>query len=205
MVKRYIDEQDFIRRYLAGEPQNSLVKSFGISKRRARSILLSAEIEIRDRRRSTEGMSVEQRYAFYTDKSDANGCWPWTGTRNVRGYGIINIDRKTHLAHRYGHELLIGPIPIVTPCILHICDNPPCQNPEHWRLGTRTDNAADRDAKGRTQQGMTHWAAQLTDEQVTEIRRRYAAGGVFQRELAVEFGISSAYVCQLTKRTRRSN
>lgn len=34
-------------------------------------------------------------------------------------------------------------------CVLHKCDNPPCCNTEHLFLGTRADNNADRDKKGR--------------------------------------------------------
>ena len=34
-------------------------------------------------------------------------------------------------------------------CVLHTCDTPACVNPSHLFLGTKTDNAKDRDAKGR--------------------------------------------------------
>jgi len=45
----------------------------------------------------------------------------------------------------------------------------------------------------------------LTDEQVQEIRTRYAAGGVTQRALAAEYGIDQGYLCALVKRRDRKD
>lgn len=86
----------------------------------------------------------------------------------------------------------------------HRCDNPPCINPEHLFLGTRGDNNRDALAKGRTLNGENKIQHKLTDEQVGQIRSRYAAGGISQSSLASEFGVSQQLVSDLVRGTRRS-
>jgi hypothetical protein len=45
-------------------------------------------------------------------------------------------------------EKIHGPIPEGL-WLLHSCDNPRCINPEHWFLGTASDNIKDTVKKGR--------------------------------------------------------
>lgn len=52
------------------------------------------------------------------------------------------------LAHRFSYELATGE-DITGLFVLHSCDNPPCCNPAHLRVGTQKDNMADARAKGR--------------------------------------------------------
>jgi hypothetical protein len=79
----------------------------------------------------------------------ANPCDEWTGLRDEQGYGRVYVSgRGAVRAHRLAWETAYGPIPDGL-CVLHTCDNPPCRNVEHLFLGTRTDNAADRESKGR--------------------------------------------------------
>ena len=67
-----------------------------------------------------------------------SGCWEWQGSRLPSGYG--------RLGHRYVHramyEVSHGPIPDGL-FVLHACDNPPCCNPDHLRVGTAKDNSRD--------------------------------------------------------------
>jgi hypothetical protein len=77
-----------------------------------------------------------------------NGCLEWTGSRLPRGYGHLKAAGKDRYAHRLTWELAHGPIPDGM-YVCHTCDNPPCCEITHLWLGTPTDNAADRDAKGR--------------------------------------------------------
>ncbi len=82
----------------------------------------------------------------------ASGCWEWTGTRNKQGYGVVCIainKRPTGIPaprlqwmHSHG-EIPAGMV------VMHVCDNPPCINPDHIALGTQATNLADMRAKGR--------------------------------------------------------
>lgn len=89
--------------------------------------------------------------ADYHSKVDRRGpdeCWPWQGSLKTGRYGQFKINGETHQPSRFGWELRFGPIPPGM-CVCHSCDNPPCQNPAHWFLGTHQDNMADMMAKGR--------------------------------------------------------
>lgn len=86
-----------------------------------------------------------------------SGCWEWTGFQKplrgmpnlTVGYGSMSYRGKAWPAHRLSHHLLVGPIPDGL-IILHKCDNPPCVNPDHLRLGTHQDNSLDASRKGRS-------------------------------------------------------
>ncbi len=85
------------------------------------------------------------------DRSDLDGCWPWTRGRLAFGHGrtaSLDAPGLRELTHRIAWKLVNGPIPAGL-CVLHRCDNPPCCNPAHLFLGTKLDNARDAGAKGR--------------------------------------------------------
>lgn len=124
-------------------------------------------------------------------------CWLWTGHTNHAGYGTLGIDGgPDQFAHRLSYELHVGPIPEGMR-VCHTCDNPPCVNPAHLFPGTNADNMEDKVRKGRQMRGSRQHFAKLTEETVVEIRRRYAAGGIMQKDLAAEYGVSRGTMSQL--------
>ena len=90
--------------------------------------------------------SLTNRFWFRINKTDT--CWIWNGGRNDKGYGRIAICTVMTVAHRVSWIIHHGSIPDGL-CVLHSCDNPPCVNPSHLFLGTKADNATDRDRKDR--------------------------------------------------------
>lgn len=137
-------------------------------------------------------------------KSNGDGCWEWSGKRFDEGYGKFSMpgnSRKTVQAHRLSYELFVGPIPDGL-LICHKCDNPPCVRPDHLFPGTSAQNTQDAIAKGRMAVGEANPRATITEADVREIRRRYAAAplspnGKRKRNgvlpgIAQSFGISYA-------------
>lgn len=141
-------------------------------------------------------MTVEQRFWSYVRKAD--GCWIWTGRREVFGYGSMSVKRRNVKAHRYSYELHIGPIPPGV-YVCHRCDNPPCVNPAHLFLGTQADNMADAAAKGRVEYGERHHTARLTASGVVDARRRVAAGEMV-KDVARELGVTHSTLSNAIRR-----
>lgn len=146
--------------------------------------------------------------SLFLSRIDKSGeCWIYTGPTDGDGYGKIG----TFSAHRLMYDLLHGPIPVGFE-VLHKCDNPPCVKPQHLWLGTQSDNIRDMVRKGR--HPGARWKAEKTDltyqrrrrkltpDIVRELRRRYAEGGVDQRTLSREFGISQQNVSAIINRLK---
>lgn len=145
------------------------------------------------RRRWT--LSLEERFWAKVEKS--SDCWEWRANRTNRGYGLVHMNGRTVSAHRLSYEWAKGPIPKGM-YVCHSCDNPSCVNPDHLWLGDQAANMADAATKGRVAN------TKLTAEIVAEIRRKYAGGGVTQRQLAVEYGVDQQVVWSvITRRTWR--
>jgi hypothetical protein len=135
---------------------------------------------------------------FWNRVRVTDGCWLWTGAPNTGGYGQVCINWEVRLVHAVAFEEFYGPIPAGL-CVLHHCDNPPCVRPDHLWLGTKAENNADRDAKGRTARGIRSGMHKVTEQDVVAIRQMYAAG-LHQGEIAIRFGMSRTGVGEIIRR-----
>jgi hypothetical protein len=116
----------------------------------------------------------EERFWSKVDKSgpvpirrpELGPCWVWTGARNAGGYGLFVVGelsaigdkrrRKTALAHRWGYERFVDPIPTgLEPD--HLCRNPPCVNfQSHLEPVTHRENMLRGETVGARNVAKTH-------------------------------------------------
>ena len=139
---------------------------------------------------------VEERFLLYVEKCEG-GCWEWRGCSFRSGYGSIKNSGKMMGSHRLSYELhhpITKSIDDIELCVLHSCDNPKCVNPSHLSLGTHQDNMTDKANKGRatgvSHPGEKNPSSKLNEQQIIEIRNRYANGGITLKQLAIEYGVS---------------
>lgn len=146
---------------------------------------------------------------------ELGNCWEWTASICSGGYGNKRWNGKVEPTQRISWILAYGAIPDNL-WVLHKCDNRKCVNPEHLFLGTQQDNIKDMIIKKRanhpvgfkmppkskeTLQKMSDAQIKITREQRSEIRQRYAAGGISQYKLGIEFGISQSGVSYIIRET----
>lgn len=135
-----------------------------------------------------------------------NGCWLWTASVTAQGYGQINCGRKPTRAYVVSWILYRGPIPDGL-CVLHNCPgkhNKLCVNPSHLKLGDHRENALDAVKQGVIlgQRGQECHSAKLTEAQVRDILRRYAAGDHRITALGKEFGVSKHQIFMIVSRRK---
>lgn len=142
---------------------------------------------------------LPERFWERVDIGDPDECWPWSSYRFWNGYGSVAdlLGSPENVAHRLAYRLATGPIPEGL-WVLHNCDNPPCCNPTHLRVGTASDNNRDRYARDRAPIGADHHKSKLTEADVLAIR----ASDKPHTELAKEYGVSPGGIWSL--RTRRT-
>lgn len=118
-----------------------------------------------------------------------NGCWIWQLARSYNGYGVMGIKNKNIYAHRYYYEKYKGKIPKHLE-IDHLCRVRHCVNPKHLETVTTAENIRRGDS------------TKLTQNQVEEIKRLYANGKYFQREIAKKFSITRMHISRIVNNKR---
>lgn len=162
---------------------------------------------------------------------EKTGCWNWTGgifSRDKRARFYLGC---SVLAARVAYVIYKGSTEGLLVC--HSCDNKLCVNPDHLWLGTSDDNAKDMVSKGRQAKGdkngsrkhpeklirgkdhinskepervqcQNNGRAQLTNEQVLEIRARFRKYVNVSKpsnasQLAEEYGVSKNSILLIGK------
>lgn len=161
-----------------------------------------------------------RRFRAKVDTKGPDDCWNWyaRGT-TINGYGkfFMSLDpdqitkpearqpRKGEFrAHRVAYVIAYGLDPGSLD-VCHSCDNRACCNPSHLFLGTRKENLQDMSHKGRGKKtglkGRDNPRAKLNDEDVLEIRARYACQPVGHKRLAKDYGVARSLVHRIVNGT----
>lgn len=117
------------------------------------------------------------------DSGGEESCWPWTrGTLNGNGRFRPFVDGKSthYIAHYFGYELFVGPVPEGS-FLHHTCRNKLCCNPKHLVVRDQPQGA----------EGL------LSDDDVAAIRRRLWITPA--AELAREYGVSAPVILGIKK------
>lgn len=92
---------------------------------------------------------VEERLIRWSRRNTLTGCLEWTGWKDRDGYGRIKVNGKKRRATHMALEVWGGTIVPPGMMALHSCDNPPCIEPTHLRVGTGSDNEKDAYSRGK--------------------------------------------------------
>lgn len=158
-------------------------------------------------------------------------CWEWQAGKSGEGYGQFKVQGSFFYSHRIAFALSGGRFE-AGPLVCHgPCNNRLCVNPSHLSAGTSKSNTHDMFRDGTVSKGEAHSAiirrvaargdrnsstmrperlprgeahhnAKLTADDAGEIRRRYALGGITQRELAEEFSVPQPAISRIIHRKR---
>lgn len=101
-------------------------------------------------------------------------CWIWQGEKKPDGYGRMYFAKQKRriYVHRAAFEAWSGPADSGL-VVMHLCDYPPCCNPDHLKLDTQSTNMRSAGSQGRMRRdkrGEKNRAARLTADDVLRIR-----------------------------------
>ena len=92
---------------------------------------------------------ISPRFWIKVEIKESNECWPWKASLGFGGYGKFKVKGTYIVAHIIAFMLANNTTIEEGKIIMHTCDNKICCNPFHLKLGTVSDNNADKVSKGR--------------------------------------------------------
>jgi hypothetical protein len=135
---------------------------------------------------------------FRSKVDTSSECHLWTAAVDRDGYPRFKLNGSHVGAHRVAHYLATGKEP---PVVMHaVCDRPSCCRPSHLQGGTQAQNIADRQAKDRQAKGSGAGRAKLSDEEVQELRAKYAEEDTSYRKLGEQYGLDHTSVGAIVRR-----
>lgn len=164
-----------------------------------------------------------ERFWSYVIVGGPEDCWPWrTKKRGMfwwkDGEGLKQHQVSPRLAFRLGNPGVDLPPNRV---VGHRCDWNACCNPAHLECVTQRKNSqdmADRELhpyvasehyratrklwsadSPALSSGEENLNAKLDASAISEIRKRYAAGGVRQKDLAKIFGVAQSHISRIVR------
>lgn len=151
-----------------------------------------------------DNLTLEERFWEKVDQQGATQehvpglgpCWEWTAACTKSGYGVLNRgDGRVIRAHRLSAQMHFGVTLSRNDAVIHRCDNPPCVNPDHLRVGRQSENVRDSVKKRRHKHG-ERGAAKLRADDVREIHDLLDRGST-HAAIAEEFGVSQSLIAMI--------
>ena len=139
----------------------------------------------------------QERFLSYVDKRD-NGCWLWTGSTAITGYGNFYYKGRVCLAHR-ASLCIFDRNKTLTPGlqVSHSCGTRHCVNPDHLSEKTPSENnGSDKKKHGTDNSGERCHFSKLDWSKVSEIR----ASDLKVKELSKTYGVSSSCISNILKK-----
>lgn len=83
-------------------------------------------------------------------ENNNSSCMIWPGYKDKQGYGQVKINGKVKYAHRMALQKKLGRELSNSEFALHNCHNASCFNPDHLRVGTKSQNNQEAAARKNT-------------------------------------------------------
>jgi hypothetical protein len=104
-----------------------------------------------------------EQIEYFWSRMDRSGgptaCWPWLGSTDRDGYGVVKFDRKQYRTHRIAYFLTFGEIPLEL-TLDHVrdrgCTLKSCGNPYHLEPVPAGENTLRGDAVSAINRRKTH-------------------------------------------------